>query len=64
MASKAPRSKPRALLLTREYPPEIYGGAGVHVDYLSGEALFSWRRVAAEVVLLYRSLSEPERHGG
>lgn len=54
----------KALLLTREYPPEIYGGAGVHVDYLSREALFSWRRVAAEVVLLYRSLSEPERHGG
>jgi glycogen synthase len=27
----------RALLLTREYPPEIYGGAGVHVDYLSRE---------------------------
>jgi starch synthase len=24
----------RAALLTREYPPEIYGGAGVHVDYL------------------------------
>jgi starch synthase len=27
----------KALLLTREYPPEIYGGAGVHVDYLSRE---------------------------
>ncbi len=25
----------RALLLTNEYPPEIYGGAGVHVDELS-----------------------------
>lgn len=25
----------KALLLTREYPPEVYGGAGVHVDYLS-----------------------------
>lgn len=37
MASKGPRSRPRALLLTREYPPEIYGGAGVHVDYLSRE---------------------------
>jgi starch synthase len=24
----------RAALVTREYPPEIYGGAGVHVDYL------------------------------
>ncbi|MBI4571913.1 MAG: glycogen synthase [candidate division NC10 bacterium] len=27
----------KALLLTREYPPEVYGGAGVHVDYLSRE---------------------------
>jgi starch synthase len=25
----------RAALLTREYPPEVYGGAGVHVEYLS-----------------------------
>jgi starch synthase len=24
-------------LLTNEYPPHIYGGAGVHVDYLSNE---------------------------
>ena len=22
-------------LLTREYPPEVYGGAGVHVEYLA-----------------------------
>ena len=27
----------RAALLTREYPPEVYGGAGVHVDELSRE---------------------------
>ena len=27
----------KALLLTNEYPPNIYGGAGVHVDYLSRE---------------------------
>lgn len=24
----------RAAIVTREYPPEIYGGAGVHVEYL------------------------------
>jgi starch synthase len=24
-------------LFTREYPPDVYGGAGVHVDYLSRE---------------------------
>lgn len=27
----------KALLLTNEYPPYIYGGAGVHVQYLSRE---------------------------
>lgn len=27
----------KALFLTNEYPPTIYGGAGVHVDYLSRE---------------------------
>jgi starch synthase len=27
----------RVGLFTREYPPEVYGGAGVHVDYLSRE---------------------------
>src|SRR5919201_4092808 len=25
----------RVALLTREFPPEVYGGAGVHVEYLS-----------------------------
>jgi len=28
---------PRVALLTREYPPEVYGGAGVHVQYLARE---------------------------
>jgi starch synthase len=27
----------RVALLTREYPPEIYGGAGVHVEHLARE---------------------------
>jgi glycogen synthase len=27
----------KALFLTNEYPPHIYGGAGVHVEYLSRE---------------------------
>ena len=27
----------KAALMTREYPPHVYGGAGVHVDYLSRE---------------------------
>jgi alpha-maltose-1-phosphate synthase len=32
-----PGSAPRlsVALLTREYPPEVYGGAGVHVEYLA-----------------------------
>src|SRR5918996_4681374 len=25
----------KVALLTREYPPEVYGGGGVHVEYLS-----------------------------
>ena len=27
----------RALILTNEYPPNVYGGAGVHVEYLARE---------------------------
>jgi alpha-maltose-1-phosphate synthase len=34
----------KALLLTNEYPPTIYGGAGVHIDYLSRE-LAQWIEV-------------------
>ena len=32
----------KVALLTREYPPEVYGGAGIHVEYLAREL----RRVA------------------
>lgn len=27
----------RVGLLTREYPPDVYGGAGVHVEFLARE---------------------------
>jgi alpha-maltose-1-phosphate synthase len=27
----------RAALISREYPPEVYGGAGVHVEFLAAE---------------------------
>ena len=27
----------RVGIFTREFPPDVYGGAGVHVDYLSRE---------------------------
>ncbi len=32
-----PGSRLRVALLTREYPPDVYGGAGVHVAYLARE---------------------------
>ncbi|TDC66476.1 glycogen synthase [Micromonospora sp. KC207] len=38
MSASAPATAPlRVDLLTREYPPEVYGGAGVHVEYLARE---------------------------
>ena len=36
----------RIALFTREFPPNVYGGAGVHVDYLSRELA---REIAVEV---------------
>ena len=33
----------RIAILTNEYPPHVYGGAGVHVEYLTRE-LASIRR--------------------
>ena len=42
----------RVALFTREYPPEVYGGAGVHVEYLSRELA---RRIDVEV----RCFGEP-----
>jgi alpha-maltose-1-phosphate synthase len=36
----------RVALLTREYPPDVYGGAGVHVEYLARELA---RRVQLDV---------------
>lgn len=36
----------KVLFLTNEYPPHIYGGAGVHVDYLSRELA---KTIAVEV---------------
>jgi len=34
---RPPGGRLKVALLTREYPPEVYGGAGVHVDYLARE---------------------------
>jgi starch synthase len=35
--SARPNRRLRVDLLTREYPPDVYGGAGVHVEYLARE---------------------------
>ena len=40
-ADQASRPSSSVALLTREYPPEVYGGAGVHVEYLARE-LAAW----------------------
>jgi len=57
----------RIALLTREYPPEIYGGAGVHVEYLGKELkqlldlevyCFGKDRPAEEVAAAYDWWSE------
>ena len=42
----------KAIILTREYPPDVYGGAGVHVEYLARELA---RRIDIEV----RCFGEP-----
>jgi starch synthase len=36
-AGPGPFGKISVALLTREYPPDVYGGAGVHVEYLARE---------------------------
>lgn len=46
----------RVALLTREYPPDVYGGAGVHVEYLSRELA---RLVDAEVYCFGPSRDDP-----
>jgi alpha-maltose-1-phosphate synthase len=34
-SASAAHERLKVALLTREYPPEVYGGAGVHVEYLA-----------------------------
>jgi alpha-maltose-1-phosphate synthase len=49
----------RVALLTREYPPEVYGGAGTHVEYLVREL----RRLLAVGVYCWGSpREEPDVH--
>lgn len=48
----------KALFLTNEYPPHTYGGAGVHVDYLSRELS---RIMAVKVFAFGEREAMPER---
>jgi alpha-maltose-1-phosphate synthase len=50
----------RAALMTREYPPEIYGGAGVHVEYLAREL---GKRIDLDVHCFGKARSAPEVKG-
>jgi starch synthase len=65
----------RAALLTREYPPEVYGGAGTHVEYLARElrrlvdvSVHCWGAPREEPgVVAYKpwdALSEPKPESG
>jgi starch synthase len=68
------KTSTRVALLSREYPPNVYGGAGVHVEYLARELAplvelavhcFGKERAAAEVRGAYEPWSlldgsEPE----
>ncbi|MGV9918496.1 glycogen synthase [Streptomyces cellulosae] len=54
----------RVGLLTREYPPDVYGGAGVHVEFLARELrslvdleVHCWGEGRADGVLRHRSWS-------
>ncbi len=54
----------RVGLLTREYPPDVYGGAGVHVEFLARELgrlvdldVHCWGEGRTEGVLRHRSWS-------
>jgi starch synthase len=49
----------RVALLTREYPPDVYGGAGVHVEYLGRELA---QRVALSVHCWGEPRSDPAVH--
>ena len=47
----------RALVLTNEYPPNVYGGAGVHVEYLT-------RELAKLIDVDVRTFGEQDLHDG
>jgi len=53
------RAVMRAALITREYPPEVYGGAGVHVEFLARELR---KLIELEVHCFGAARPEPDVH--
>jgi alpha-maltose-1-phosphate synthase len=49
----------RAALITREYPPEVYGGAGVHIEFLVRELR---KLIDVEVHAFGADRDEPDVH--
>lgn len=47
----------KALFLTNEYPPHVYGGAGIHVQYLT-------RELARSIPVEVRCFGDQAVHGG
>ena len=47
----------KALFLTNEYPPNVYGGAGIHVEYLS-------RELARSIQVEVRCFGDQSLHDG
>jgi glycogen synthase len=52
----------RIALLTNEYPPNVYGGAGVHVEYLSRELARADNRAHQVDVLCFGEQREEDRN--
>ena len=46
----------RVGLMTKEYPPNVYGGAGVHVEYLARELA---RKIEVKCTAGERSRTRP-----
>src|SRR3712207_4968654 len=52
----------RAAILTREYPPEVYGGAGVHVEFLVRALRAHADRVQVDVHCMGRPREDATAH--
>ncbi len=52
----------RIALLTNEYPPHVYGGAGVHVEYLARELARLEQHIVADSALNQYKLRRQIHH--